>query len=595
MLGPILVLTGVSVRTLLRQKMSLNEITGGIEAPKSAPGKHAWLAPLCFLMLAATAVIAPMLFWGDASGHDFQYHVASWVEVARQWHEGILFPRWAEWANWGYGEPRFIFYPPATRLIGAALGLFLPWGRVGTAYVWLSLVGSGMAMWALARESLSSKEAAAAAVFFAVNPYNLALVYYRSDFAELLTVALFPLLVLAVLRIARGGWKQVPFFAFIFAAVWMCDPPGSVVATYSAALLLVVAFACDHKWRTLLSGATATILGFGLAAFYIIPAAWEQRWVSVNFDVMGNYQFRRNFLFSRAGDPEFVFFNLKISLLALGMILVCGVLGVFVARRRKDLRELWWMLVALGVASIFLMWRASNFLWVLLPKLKFVQFPWRCMDALAVVFAFFAAAASGRWRKRWIVWLSLLLLLGATATAIARSTWWDSDDASDVAGAVSAGLGYEGTDEFAPLGTQRYELFGENPDGEDPPANPIPIAMQFDPASGEITAATGVRVHVERWTAERRIFSEDSARPVNLVLRLLAYPAWDARIDGRPVPISQTPTGPMWFQVPAGAHQIDLHFRRTWDRTAGGAISLFFGVLLCLWTAWNRRSAALGS
>ena len=517
-----------------------------------------------------------MPFWGNASGHDFQFHMASWLDVAGQWREGIVYPRWAEWANWGYGEPRFIFYPPASWTLGAVLGLILPWPAAPGAFIWLTLVSGGMAMWRLAREWLSGREALAAAFFFAVNPYNLLIVYYRSDFAELLAIALFPLLILGAIRILTEGWRGVPLLSLTFAAIWLCNAPAAVIATYSLALLLFVGAISARTMRSLLAGGTAIVSGLGLAAFYIVPAAWEQRWVQIAQAVSEELQPQRNFIFAHVGDPEFILFNWKVSSVALGTMLIVGILAVFVARCRQEFRQLWWMLLALAIVSSFLMLAPSAFLWRLLPKLRFVQFPWRWLDALSVPFAFFAAAALGRSRRQWIAWVGILIVLAGTAAAMARDAWWDSDDATTLADWVQSGFGYEGTDEYAPIGCDRYELTGVSKDSEAAPEQPIARFAKVDPESDDIVPLSGVDVHVEKWEAEHRILMVTSAEPVEFAVRLVTYPAWEATIDGASAKIeSETHNGQVVIAVSSGPHKVELRFRRTSDRILGGFISVF--------------------
>ena len=543
---------------------------------------------LLLVAVAATAVIAPMFFLGNASGHDFQFHLASWLDVAGQWREGTFFPRWAEWANWGYGEPRFVFYPPASWMLGATLGTLLPWKMAPGAFIWLALVLAGYSMWRFAREWLTPHEAAAAAVLYAVNPYHLIIVYYRADFAELLASALLPLALCGMVRLLRQGWRGVHFLAVPIALIWLANAPAAVLATYSLMLLFFVACILRRNLRPLLLGGVSMAAGFGLAAFYIFPAAYEQRWVQIRQVLADLLSPEQNFLFTHAIDPEFLFFNWKVSGVAMGVMLVTGIAAVIVARRRRELPEIWWMLLALGSATVLLMFPPSVFLWRTLPKLEFVQFPWRWLGVLDFVFAFFLAAAIGRAKRPWLGGLAIAIVLTTLASALVYDGWWDSEDIPVLTKSIQTGRGYEGTDEYQPLGSDRYELPGSDPQGEII-GKPAPRIQDFDVETSAFKPAPDGTVRVERWTANEKRLTTASATPVTLALRLLDYPGWRAQVDGKSVQPGAAPeTAQMLVALPAGAHEVEVEFTSTWDRITGAIISAIFAILLVAYTFFMR-------
>jgi hypothetical protein len=553
------------------------------------PGFQQWLAAFGVSLGTAILIVSPFFWLGNASGHDIAFHASSWLDVAGQWKEGIVYPRWCEWANHGFGEPRFIFYPPLSWMLGAALGFVVPWNAVPGIFIVLAQTLAGLSMFALARRFFSAGAAIFAAACYAANPYALLIAYMRSDFAEQLACALLPVLVLAALQLSgltENRWgsmsRVAAIFAMLFASVWLSNAPAGVMASYSMALLFAWATIAEKSFAPLWRGAGALALGFGLTGFYLVPAAYEQRWVNIDQALSSGLQPAQNFLYTVINDPEHNLFNWIASSMAVLLIVMTGIAALLARRSAKNTEDgkgkekLWLAMLLLSAAATILMIRRSSIFWELLPKLRFVQFPWRWMGILAVGYAYFGAAAMARRRVR-SIWLAVAFLAAAgTAAFLVQKAWWDSDDIPMLQEAISSGQGFEGTDEYDPANDDHYNLPAKAP------------KVQILAPEGSEASAPKTEIRIVRWTAEERELSVTSRQPLRLGLRLLDYPAWRVEMNGhRVIAESAEGTGQIILPLSAGVQRIRIEFADTPDRIWGDVISaaasaaflmlLFFG------------------
>ncbi len=528
--------------------------------------------------LAALLAVLPLLVHGPSCGHDFDFHLLNWLEAASQLRH-LDWPRWAYTPAFNAGEPRFLFYPPLSWLLGAALTQVLPFPLVPIAFTWIALTAAGFALHRLAAPYTSPHAAALASILYLLNPYMLFTAYERTAYAELLAAAFIPLLLAAILKprpTARG-------IALPLALLWLTNAPAAVMSSYALALLAALRLlqlgedrAGPSRLQLARTSALGAGLGLALAAFYIVPAAMERKWVQINMVVIAGMTPADNFLFHHTGVTEDALAHNAVLHTA-SMIAVLLLILTFAAlaaacykprsagspnARPKNLR-LVFPLAVLAAAIAILLTPVSLPIWRHTPQLEFLQFPWRLLALLAPILAFAVALALRNLSRS-----TTLLLASTVSCAILIPSAWKTFhqicDAPDTPPARSALFhsrhGTEPTDEYTPVDADPDALHPDNP-----PFWLLPPSASIDTPAPP-NAAPG--------PLPNRL-SLTLPSPETLILNRRQFPLWRIELNHRPLP-PDTPgrtDGLIALSLPAGRDTLELSLRETPDETAGLAVT----------------------
>jgi hypothetical protein len=173
----------------------------------------------------------------------------------------------------------------------------------------------------------------------------------------------------------------------------------------------------------------------------------------------------------------------------------------------------------------------------------------------------------------------VLAILACIATYMVRHTWWDSEDVPVLLEALQNDDGFEGVDEYDPLGDD-HSLLPEKV--ERVLVRPMPEA--------ETELKSPAEVAVQHWTAERKEIRIITREPAALKLRLLDYPAWRIEVNEAVVVPEQTgETDQIIVPLATGSSHVLVRFIRTPDRTIGAVIS-GVSALIALLTILRRRT-----
>jgi len=579
-------------------------------------------AGLACVLLAAGLAVAPELLRGVSCGHDFDFHLVSWIDALQSWRDGILYPLWTPSPNFDAGEPRFIFYPPLTWMLGAALGAVLPWKLVPAALTFLLLAATGLATRALGRQALPNAPATLAGCIAIFSGYTLFTIYERSAFAELAGGCWIPLMLLLVLRKDERDedWRRwigrpAVLLGLVIAGAWLSNAPVGVMACYLLAGFALVVAVLRWSWTPVLHAAAGAVLGLGLAAFYLLPAAREQSWVEIHqvTDDPGE-RIENSFLFGHHADPQLALHDAelhRVSWIAVVMA-VATLAALVVCRRRRTLPggRGWWIPLALvPVGIVVLQLPLSLPVWNALPKLRFLQFPWRWLVALEAPLGIFVAAAVQASARRWrgvVLPASGIVFLGLSVFA-GRLFFQLCDQYDAVPGMLEAyrdGQGFAGTDEYAPVGADNSLVAQNLPAGclVTDPLTVLGRPTADDPqpqwSAGRRSCVAAFGLWNRRGGAPELHRRIEATMPEAgyLVLRLRRYPAWDVRVNGQPLQrYPEREDGLIVVPVAAGPQTVTADWIETPDVAVGRHASLASLALVIglAGIAWRRTRAQL--
>jgi hypothetical protein len=373
----------------------------------------------------------------------------------------------------------------------------------------------------------------------------------------------------------------------------------------------------NKSWAPLLRAAVAAVLGLGLAAIYWLPAAFERNWVDIKQATQDpGYNFENNWLFAHSANPLLALHDdilRQVSWIAVSMIAI-AIAAIAISWRRGTLptaksaaSRLWWIPVAAIPVVVFLfLFPVSRPLWLLLPEMRFLQYPWRWLEAVEAPMAIFAVTAIWpKCRRAQVTVLAVCSAVFLASTVYAAKVFFQvcypEDSVPSVLFDYRSGAGFEGMYEYEPPGGDDSSIstglpdaclvsdpsiaLGK-PDPDDPDANPI-----WSPDQGSCQA-TFPTLHSLQTNPEHREIRATTAHAGYLILRLVSYPAWRIRVNGQlQTALPRRDDGLIVVPVPQGPVDLSIDWTNSPDVIAGRWVSAFSLLsLAALWWAERRRA-----
>ncbi|MDE3088489.1 MAG: glycosyltransferase family 39 protein, partial [Chloroflexota bacterium] len=552
-------------------KQSPNPLWGLLRFARNDTNGH-FLLLLAFTVFALAPLTAPGYF---IYAHDARHSVYFLQMFDQSLRDGAWFPRWATDMVFGYGYPLWLILAPIPFFIGEAFHL------VGFDFVsavkivdGLAILFSALAMYLFASRVLNKNAALVAAVAYVYLPYHLVDSYVRAAQAELVAYVFPPLVFWAFHALAETRRpRYVPLAALAYAGLMLAHIQTAVLFTPIIGLyvlFLLVSLARESRtqkaesseqtrtaaFRFVLSAFCAVVLALGIAAIFLLPVAFEQKFLTPEPLIGGFFSYRSHFLnanqllspfwgYGYAGENGTDQFSLQLGVIPT----LLAIIALFaLAKTRGAIRAHIALFALVVIGIVLLMLPISRPLWDLFAGVvAYVQFPWRLLILTTFALAFLSGAAlyalpdSAR---------DLAPVLALVLIFVAASYPYTEPQHTDAVFNYQTQMEFEVKDREL-LGDTVWMAPGKRP--QDSPLVAQYIAGQ--PLQKAIALDESASVQMLRHGGQSDDVRVDARAPARILFYTRYFPGWVATLDNQPLPVeAYGEQGLILVNVPPGIH-----------------------------------------
>jgi len=530
-----------------------------------------WIILLIISILPLTGLMPK----GLPVTHDGQDHVARIASFFQSLAEGNVIPRWASNLNWGYGHPILMFLYPMSSYVGS-LFRWLGFSYVdATKLVFaVAFIFSVLAMYLWMKNAFSKRAGIIAAILYGFAPYRFVDLYVRGAIGEHMAFVFPPLICYFLFLVSKNN--EYSKNRQLLHGIGLSLSVGALILAHNAIAIIflpIIGFYWVYLFFNkakksipfVITSLYFSLLGFGLAAFFWMPAFFEGKYTLRDIVTANEYGSRfvpfTWFLYSpwNYGQGNELTKSVGIG----GWIGILASIAVIWKMKEKTIKGFVIGGIVLFFGSLFMMTSASNSIWQHVSLLQKFQFPWRFLSVSVFLSAILGGVAIASLIERRSVNKRLFGNYIVTAfciiAVVSTIYMWKPKAYSVKPESFYSGVYDSTTDtgESSPIWSVRFM--------EHRPTAPLEIA------SGAVIISNSSR------TTTVREYTVVANEPARLVENTLYFPGWKVYVDGIQTGIQfQDPTfrGLITFRVSEGVHAVRIVFEETKLRTVADMITI---------------------